>query len=77
MNQLDLFGDERIARKGEIKLPAQLGPVARCRSCGAAIHWIKTEAGATMPISAATIRDGHALSHFVDCPDSRDWRKKA
>jgi hypothetical protein len=42
----------------------------RCRSCNAAIRWEQTPAGRMAPISLAT-----GVSHFIDCPQRRQWRK--
>ena len=42
-----------------------------CRSCGAEVLWCITPAGKKAPIN----RDG--TSHFADCPQARDWRKRA
>ena len=71
----DLFG----ARTGEYAIPAD-PYTATCRSCGAAMIWVKTAAGKAMPLSAATIeeRDGQrfALAHFADCPNSREWSRR-
>lgn len=74
-DQRDLFG----ARKNEYEVPErhQLG---ECRSCHAAITWMKTPAGKAMPLSVASIetRDGvrYALPHFADCPEAKDWSRK-
>ena len=51
-----------------------------CRSCGAAILWKRLETGRAIPLSVATIQphDGKrwALSHFEDCADAAQWRKR-
>lgn len=44
-------------------------PVAKCRSCGASIQWIKTTKGKNMPVNA----DG--TSHFATCPQAGNWRR--
>lgn len=76
------------ARPGEFIVPATsinsteplLLNTARCRSCKAAVIWTVTEAGKNMPLSAATVevRDGtlYALSHFSDCPNAKEHRKR-
>lgn len=71
----DLFG----ARSHEYVLPA--APyVSRCGSCNAPMAWTKTKAGNAVPLSLATVeeRDGvkYAVSHFCDCPNANEWRKK-
>ena len=45
-------------------------PEARCRSCQATIHWLKTAAGKNMPV------DPDGTSHFATCPDHQNWRKQ-
>lgn len=73
--QRDLFG----ARVGEYEVPdnAQL---QTCRSCGADMLWAQTPNGNSVPLSVASIetRDGkrYALSHFVDCPNAKEWRRR-
>ena len=75
-DQLDLFTGQRA---GEYPIPPGAA-VVRCRSCGARIVWVRTEAGKAMPLSLATVetRDGvrYALTHFADCPDAKDWSKQ-
>lgn len=44
-------------------------PRAKCRSCGAAIYWIKTRNGKNMPVNA----DGS--SHFSTCPNAEGHRR--
>lgn len=41
-----------------------------CRSCGAAVIWIVTEAGKRMPVDASTRE-----SHFATCPNAAEHRK--
>jgi hypothetical protein len=71
----DLFG----ARPHEYAIPEHAA-LSTCGSCGAAMVWVKTAKGRAMPLSVATIetRDGQrfALSHFSDCPQSREWSTK-
>lgn len=43
----------------------------RCRSCNEAIRFERTAAGRLAPISLKT-----GESHFIDCPDRREWRKQ-
>lgn len=73
--QLDLFTNQRA---GEYLVPEQAQP-AQCASCGAWMVWTRTTAGKAIPLSLATaeMRDGqrYALTHFADCPESRQWRK--
>lgn len=65
-------------RRGEYLLPAD-AKIAQCASCGAQIVWAKTAADRPIPLSLATVqtRDGQMflLSHWVDCPDSKGWKK--
>lgn len=71
----DMFG----SRRGEYPLPHGSTP-SRCASCGKWIVWTVTPSGARMPLSVETTehRDGgsFALSHFADCPEAADWRRK-
>lgn len=56
---------------------------AKCRSCGAEIVWLKTDAGKNMPVDAETVVDEGATifdpdqmtSHFATCPDAAKHRK--
>jgi hypothetical protein len=41
-----------------------------CRSCGEPIEFRRTMAGKLNPISLKT-----GESHFIDCPQRREWRK--
>lgn len=38
--------------------------LARCRSCGANIYWVKTESGKSMPVDAMPVPDGNII--FID-----------
>jgi len=58
--------------------------MASCKSCGAAIVWMKTSSGKNIPVDADSIKD-HTLTifdprvmvaHFTTCPDSSRWRKR-
>ena len=66
-------------RTGEYALPIG-GTIEACRSCGAQIVWTETAKGKAIPLSLATVerRDGvaYCLSHFVDCPEAKDWSRK-
>lgn len=42
-----------------------------CSSCGAAIIWVKTAAGNTMPVDPETDE-----SHFATCPNASQHRKR-
>lgn len=42
----------------------------RCKSCGVAITFVKTERGHLMPVTQ------EGTSHFADCPDARLYRKR-
>jgi hypothetical protein len=42
-----------------------------CRSCGEPIEFRRTAAGKLNPISLKT-----GESHFIDCPQRREWRKE-
>lgn len=63
-------------RGGEYPLPEH-GRTAYCKSCGASIVWIKTEAGRPLPLDLRTAetRCGvrYALNHFSTCPEGRHW----
>lgn len=45
--------------------------IARCRSCGADVLWCITPKGKHAPVNA----DG--TSHFSNCPQSDQWRRRA
>lgn len=66
-------------RRGEYPLPDH-GDVRTCASCGQTVVWTTTAASKRMPLSLATVveRGGvkYALSHFADCPESREWSKQ-
>lgn len=55
-----------------------------CRSCGAAIVWMKTATGKNMPVDADTVKpDGPSVfdpkvhtSHFATCPHAAQHRRK-
>lgn len=74
---LDQAEEER--RAGEYPIPSA-ATIEACRSCGAAIVWAQTQAGRAIPLSIATTRrrggQAWALSHFADCPDSKEWKKR-
>lgn len=74
-DQLSLFD---VPQPGEYEIPTST-PVARCRSCDAAIIWAQTEKGRAIPLSVATtvLRGGkrYAMTHFMDCPHGCEWRR--
>lgn len=58
--------------------------VAKCRSCGEYIVWVKTQAGNNMPVDADSFTEGDELvydaeaghiSHFATCPNADSHRK--
>lgn len=70
-------------------VPARTPP-ASCRSCGARIYWVVTDAGRRMPVDCdaeGTTRpfvpvpgdgepqDGRGVSHFATCPQAAAHRK--
>lgn len=44
-------------------------PVAACKGCGAAIAWVRTDAGRQMPV------DGDGTPHFATCPKAAEFKK--
>jgi hypothetical protein len=55
---------------------------AKCRSCNAAIVWLKTSTGKNMPVDAATVlptdqtfEPPRHVSHFATCPEADKHRK--
>lgn len=55
---------------------------ATCKTCGAAIVWLKTSTGKAMPVDAGTVQEGETLfvpgrhtSHFATCPQADQHRK--
>ncbi|MBT8453900.1 MAG: hypothetical protein KJO40_18205 [Deltaproteobacteria bacterium] len=59
--------------------------MARCKSCGAEIRWIKTTAGNPMPCNQEqqtfVTPDGQTLRghvpHWATCPHSKQWKRGA
>jgi len=56
--------------------------VQHCRACQAAIVFLKTKTGKSIPINADTVRVGDTdfdhtrhKSHFADCPQASQFRK--
>lgn len=76
---LDLFGDDPRPRRGEYPMPQNVDAVA-CKSCGKPVVWTRTLNGNALPLSVATVeeRGGQrfAVSHFADCPDAQEWRRR-
>jgi hypothetical protein len=55
----------------ELKYPIPPGSVSHpCAGCGEPIYWIKTKAGASMPLNP----DG--TSHFATCPKADLFRRE-
>jgi len=58
--------------------------VGKCRSCAAAIVWMPTAKGKTMPVDAETVNRGDEMydaskghvSHFATCPNAKEHRKQ-
>lgn len=57
---------------------------AECRSCKAAIVWLKTDRGKNMPVDADTVQDDGAtvfdpdqgmVSHFATCASAAEHRR--
>jgi hypothetical protein len=56
---------------------------SNCRSCGAAIVWLTTSGGKSMPVDAETVGSadlglfvfGKHRSHFASCPNADQHRK--
>lgn len=42
-----------------------------CKSCDVPIFFVKTSARKKMPVVRKT-----GKSHFIDCPEAKQWRKK-
>jgi hypothetical protein len=42
----------------------------KCRSCGAPIEFVRTQAGKLTPVRADS-----GEPHWIDCPQRRSWRK--
>lgn len=61
-----------LGRPGEYLVPPRANK-GKCRSCGAAILWTKSEQGRNVPLDPSSIelREGQefALTHFALCPD--------
>lgn len=58
--------------------------VAACRSCKAAIYWVRTEAQKLMPVDCDEKHGGYAptreadgvgVSHFATCPNAAQHRR--
>jgi hypothetical protein len=64
----------RVGQKGTL-LCTVMQTDALCRSCGAAIIWVKTPKNRNMPIIEP--EEGMpAETHFADCPQSKKWSGK-
>lgn len=57
--------------------------IAKCRSCGAEIVWLRTKSGNNMPVDAETVDHNDYMfdpakhrSHFATCPDADEHRTK-
>lgn len=60
----------------------RLVPLTDCRSCGAAIVFLRTAAGRSMPVDAIDVLPDDTtydakrhVSHFATCPEAKLWRK--
>lgn len=58
------------------------GRVRSCRSCGAAIIWLRTKSGKKMPVEAESVTGDETMfeygkhkSHFSLCPNA-NWHRK-
>lgn len=72
MKQLAIEDPREEIRRLEKNILFVLGHVGDrgvCRSCGAAIFWVRSRGGKPMPLN----RDGS--SHFADCPNAEAHRK--
>lgn len=67
-----------------ITIPAGTTP-KRCRSCKAEVYWVDGPNGKRVIVSAAVgvgglpptdTEPGHGVSHFADCPQAAEWRRK-
>lgn len=71
---------EKIILKGGAVVEVDLiNDLAKCRSCGKHIWWAKTESGKNMPINViGKIKVGKYIyeSHFANCKQANQWRKK-
>lgn len=71
-------GERPELEPGEFVLPESVTP-EQCRSCGAVIVWTRTPTGKPVPLSLALVEQHGALkvakTHFVDCPESRQWKR--
>lgn len=58
-------------------------PQGKCRSCRAAIYWVTTPMGKSMPVDVAVPdgvqptreKDGRGISHFATCPQADEHRR--
>lgn len=58
-------------------------PEIKCKGCGKAIRWLRTETGKLIPVDAETVdkadeyfdRDRH-VTHFITCPQAKQFRRK-
>lgn len=72
--------ENRAERRGEIEVTADDTPDT-CESCHAPILWHKLGPGRFIPLSVQTIEQDaggrrFALSHFADCPNANQHRRK-
>ena len=66
-----LFDDQATRPGWTVPLGWKADNEGHCRSCGAPVLWCVTPAGKRAPVN----RDG--TSHFADCPQAADWRKRS
>lgn len=74
-DDLGLFEAEQLAEANTTSWRIPLGwkadNVGECRSCHQPVMWAITPKGNRAPLNP----DG--TSHFANCPQARDWRKRA
>lgn len=62
-----------LTLKGGAVVVVNLAEPSKCKKCKKEIWWATTKNVRSMPITKD--KDGAWISHFVDCPGSKDFRK--
>lgn len=59
------------------------GSRGTCKGCGAAIVWLRTRLGKTIPVNAGNVLDTDAIfdharhtAHFATCPQANTFRRR-
>ena len=62
------MGDVQVSLGLGLRVTVDFSKPAKCKGCGQEIYWCVTPTGQNMPVVVH--------SHFVDCPQADEFRKK-